>query len=638
LNPLKENDMNAPTTNFAEPRFGNIPLACVIPSKTNPRKHFNDVGLEELASSIKQHGVAQPILVRPLPTTEDMIDCVEIVAGERRYRASKLAGLESIPAIVRELTDVQALEIQVIENLQREDVHPIEEAEGYDQLMKLHGYTSDQLAEKVGKSRSYIYGRLKFCALAPAARDAFFDGKLSASTALLIARIPVESLQAHATEELANDGDPLSYRAAFEHIQERYMLKLDRARFPIADAKLVKAAGDCDACPKRTGNQPMIFKDVSADICTDPNCFASKSRAHDDKTLAAAQKKGIPVYEGEEAEEFIDENELISTNTPLYEFDRRVDNASYSRPVEELLTPDQLPKPTAYVRIDGKVSPMYEPTAMQEALEKAGICETAEQLQARKQGTEQSSTSSMATPARKAAAPDIRAITAEQETKVRVEAYKRIRAAAQTGLTVELLRSLLKNMLGQFGYSDFSLPDDVLGDIYTFNTSTEDSIFEHIDQAPMEELMLLLMDALVGSAIDVSSYDMNNDGSLDEDDEGFLSFVALTEAAGVDLMAIRTELAPADGQPASDLAPKVGDRVRINNDLRDKNSKPRSCCGKEGTIESIDDAYYTVRTGPKSVVKDLVENEFTRIDDTKVPPVTKRVLSPDAAWPFPTRG
>lgn len=551
--------MTAIPSNFTEPHFGNIPLACVIPSKTNPRKHFNETDLAELAESIKNHGVAQPILVRPLPTTENMIDCVEIVAGERRFRASKLAGMETIPAIVRELTDVQALEIQIIENLQRKDVHEIEEAEGYDRLMKDHGYTADQLADKVGKSRSYIYGRLKFCALAPAARQAFFDGHLSASTALLVARIPVESLQEQATKEIVNDGEPLTYRAAFEHIQLRYMLNLDRARFSIKDAKLVSTAGSCEACPKRTGNQPMIFEGVSADVCTDPNCFASKSRAHDDKVLATAQKKGVPVYEGEEAKEFAKETKLLSAEERLWRFERQVDGQSYGKSVEELLPPEQLPKPAAFVRVDGKVKAMYEPTAMQAALEKAGICESEEarEKRAQEQLAKKDPAQVAAEDARRKEAEARsahREAVAEQETNARLEAYKQIRAKSQNGLDASIIRVVLKALLGKFSdyYSEYSLPDDLLRDVYTFDTSSDEAITEYIDQADPSTVMLLMMDAIMSAGIEVMPHNLNDDLTLDEDIVDFKAFDALVDAADIDMEALRTELQPTSANSESE--------------------------------------------------------------------------------------
>lgn len=204
-----------------------IPLDQLHASKTNPRKHFDKDALAELASSVKSHGVMQPILVRPHPSRRpDEVSEIafEIVAGERRYRAAKLAGLASIPAIVRELTDVQTLEMQVIENLQRSDLHPLEEAEGYEQLMKLHKQTADELAVKVGKSKGYVYARIKLLALSPAARKAFYDGDLVPSVATFIARIPGHALQDKALKEVTEKdrlGEPDQpkelYAAAARH-------------------------------------------------------------------------------------------------------------------------------------------------------------------------------------------------------------------------------------------------------------------------------------------------------------------------------------------------------------------------------------------------------------------------------------
>src|SRR5690606_14398087 len=140
------------------------------------------------------------ILLRPAPAAPtDPEPFYEIIAGERRYRASKLAGRTTIPAIVREISDLEVLELQIIENLQREDLHPLEEAESYEALLEQHkadpDYSVDLIAAKLGKSRAYIYARLKLCALRPAARKAFYAGTLTASTALLLARIPAPELQ-----------------------------------------------------------------------------------------------------------------------------------------------------------------------------------------------------------------------------------------------------------------------------------------------------------------------------------------------------------------------------------------------------------------------------------------------------------
>jgi len=133
-----------------------IPLEQIRESKTHPRGYFDQAKLAELAENIRQHGVLQPILVRPLP--EGGADSYELVAGARRYRASKLARRESIPATVRELTDTQCLELQLVENLQRTDVHELDEAQGYAALMQLQPetYTVETISAKVGKSQAYV--------------------------------------------------------------------------------------------------------------------------------------------------------------------------------------------------------------------------------------------------------------------------------------------------------------------------------------------------------------------------------------------------------------------------------------------------------------------------------------------------
>lgn len=301
--------MNAPTTLL-------IPLADIIQSPTNPRKHFDAAKIDELALSIKAHGVLQPILVRKWevgmanPSHQPMVEMMrrhEIVCGERRWLASQIAGMATIPAIVRELTDKQVLELQVVENLQREDVHALEEAEGYERLMKFHDYTADTLGEKIGKSRAYIYARIKLLALAPAARDLFFEGKLTASTALLIARIPGTTLQMQAATDITKPdwkGDVMAYRAAADHIQRVYTLDLEEATFKTADAALVPKAGSCDACPKRSGNDLILFADIGdPDVCTDPACFKNKRETNFLRLKDLAQKSGHEIVSGKEAEE-----------------------------------------------------------------------------------------------------------------------------------------------------------------------------------------------------------------------------------------------------------------------------------------------------------------------------------------------
>jgi ParB/RepB/Spo0J family partition protein len=180
-----------------------IAIACITPSLTNPRKRFDEAQLAELTDSVKRHDVLQPILLRP----NGKEGHYELVAGERRFRAAKAAGLVDIPATVRELSDTDVLEIQVVENLQREDLHELEEAEGYEKLLKCthangEKYTVEEIAAKVGKSRSYVFARLKLCALCPEARKAFYAGDLDASRALLIARIGHHDTQRQALKDV----------------------------------------------------------------------------------------------------------------------------------------------------------------------------------------------------------------------------------------------------------------------------------------------------------------------------------------------------------------------------------------------------------------------------------------------------
>lgn len=286
-----------------------VRLSQLAPSHTNPRRTFRTESLQEMALSIARHGVIQPILVRPWPAAMPKPSAnirFEIVAGERRYRASMLAGVETIPATVRSLSDTETLEIQILENLQREEVHPLEEAEGYQVLMLRTNYSVDQLAEKVGKSKAYIYARLKLCAITGEAREAFMAGTLSASVALLIARIPVPALQHKATKDVLNVGGwqgPMSARLAAEHIQRNYMLDLKEAPFSAKDAKLLDGVPSCKLCPKRTGNAPELFADVkNADVCTDPECYDLKRHAQKDRQSAEATARGQRIITGKEAE------------------------------------------------------------------------------------------------------------------------------------------------------------------------------------------------------------------------------------------------------------------------------------------------------------------------------------------------
>lgn len=292
----------ADSSNKIIEQFSHLPLdSGLLPSKTNPRKTFEEGALNELAQSIKSQGVAQPILVRPVEK-DGSFSHYEIVAGERRYRASLLAGATDIPAMIRNLTDEQAREIQVVENLQREDLHPMEEAEALKELMLNYSYSAEQLGEKIGQSRSYVYAQLKLCTLQGKARELFLANKLTPSLALLVTRISLPALQEQAAVDLSGvhswNKQPMSQREAISHIQRNYVLQLKDAPFNLKDAELVPKAGACVACPKRTGNQTGLEDDLGgANVCTDPDCFKGKREQWQIITLKKARDKGLLVIE-----------------------------------------------------------------------------------------------------------------------------------------------------------------------------------------------------------------------------------------------------------------------------------------------------------------------------------------------------
>ena len=299
-------------------QFANLALPIITSSLTNPRQNFDPAKLAELAESIKASGVHQPILVRPLPgsrvaDTERGVQ-YELVCGERRLRASQLAGVPTIPAMVRALTDDQVLEIQIIENLQRDDLTELEEAEGYAALMQHNSINADQVGEKIGKSRSYVYGRLKLLDLSTECKQAMREGKIDASRALLIARIPDGKLQikalTFATTSQGYPAEPPSVRRLQDWLKANVMLKLEQAVFKLTDTRLVEGAGSCAECPKRTGANPDLFTDVdSADICTDPACFHGKEEAHRAQLVKKAEAKGMRIVQDKEALELLGGNQ-----------------------------------------------------------------------------------------------------------------------------------------------------------------------------------------------------------------------------------------------------------------------------------------------------------------------------------------
>lgn len=182
-----------------------LPIEDIVPNPNQPRIHFNETELRELSESIQEHGVLQPLLVRKLGNG------YEIIAGERRYQASKLAGLEELPVIIKDVNDEEMLALALIENLQRSDLNPVEEAKGYRQLIDASGMTQEALSKAVSKSRSAITNSLRLLDLPEVVQQMIFEGKLTAGHARAILAVPYEDARIRLAEKVVAEG--LSVRA-----------------------------------------------------------------------------------------------------------------------------------------------------------------------------------------------------------------------------------------------------------------------------------------------------------------------------------------------------------------------------------------------------------------------------------------
>jgi len=358
----------------------NLPLTLIAPNPLQPRKRIDPAKIAELAESIAKVGLLQPILVRPRSGAQPGEPTFEIVAGERRWRASnKLAEatkskrgspVATIPAIVRELDDYQALEVAGVENLQREDLHPLEEAEGYELLLhppkQVRGapakpLTLRELAAKVGKSLGYMSGRMKLLNLLPKVRDTFYDGKIDFSIALIIARQPQEQQEKLLQECLQGyGGQPFTHAQAEAHVHQRYMLQLSRAPFKITDASLVPEAGSCRECPKRTGANPDLFADVkNGDTCTDSTCFNRKVDADKLRKRQEAEAAGKRVIEAPKAGEYL-------------RLDRHDYNVSYDKAIGQLLGKSSKVE-TVLIETDEGLVPAVKATDAKAELKAKGV-------------------------------------------------------------------------------------------------------------------------------------------------------------------------------------------------------------------------------------------------------------------------
>jgi len=264
-----------PVTDTNSGGASSVPIEKIVPNPNQPRRTFNQPELEELSESIRQKGVIQPLIVRADPEKEGRF---QIVAGERRWRAAQMAGLHQLPIVLREFSDQDVLEIGIIENVQREDLNPFDEALSYKQLMERFGHTQEQVSKALGKSRSYIANLVRLLGLPEDVQRLVRDSKLSAGHARAL--ITSENPSALAAEVVARD---LSVRETEKLVQGKVGPKASgsQAKKPQKDADTRALEGDLSAAIRMSvsidhesggegGVVKIKYKDLSQldDLCS----------------------------------------------------------------------------------------------------------------------------------------------------------------------------------------------------------------------------------------------------------------------------------------------------------------------------------------------------------------------------------
>jgi ParB/RepB/Spo0J family partition protein len=316
---LPMSDFTVPDADAIEhtaPGGSTLALTALVRSKTN-RQIVEDEALLEMAATMKIYGVLQPLLVRRLPAErlqDTFIDeetrhaTHEIIAGERRFVAARIAGLREVPVLMKDADNTAAVVMQLIENLHRENLNPLDEAHGIQLLVDDFELTRDAVADALKRSRTHVIESLRLLNICPEATAALKSGALNRSVALLVAQRPTPALQTEFTKKVltgGTDGGPLSYRSAKDLAQRQYMTDLTQAPFALDNAQLLPKVGACTQCPKRTGANPELWDKAGADVCTDTTCFADKKEAHYDALKAEAQAKGRKIITGREARELM---------------------------------------------------------------------------------------------------------------------------------------------------------------------------------------------------------------------------------------------------------------------------------------------------------------------------------------------
>lgn len=393
--------MNQPVDVGIRRTYEELPIASIAPSSTTTqarrRARFHGEALSELVRSVQLRGVIEPILVVPHPEPTAHVR-FELVAGERRWLAAKAAGLGLIPAIVTNIERDELVQFQLIENRQRETLHPLDEAEAFAEICRITGRSKEDVADDLGISRAQVYARLKLLELDDEVAKALEEGKLPHSHALRIARLPGKKIQRKALKLALTprwDGKPLNDRDLGDALRDKFMVKLQAVPFALDDATLNPERGACTRCPHFSENDAELQAElnttlgIGARICTDKPCHDAKAQAHFARVIDKARAEGRRVIDGAEAKAIKPDrfehyglkgyialdsecNEPVAVETlerlGLLDDDRR--NPTY----RELLAGTPLPTPDLLVDpFSGTPRDVIATDLVRKALKKAGV-------------------------------------------------------------------------------------------------------------------------------------------------------------------------------------------------------------------------------------------------------------------------
>jgi ParB/RepB/Spo0J family partition protein len=628
--------------------FDVLPLSLIVPSLTNPRSYFEPEALQSLSDNIKSDGLLQPILVRPLPgarlqetfsdrRSSDPRPTHEIVAGERRFRACGMAGVRSVPVLVRILSDEQVLRMQLVENVQREDLHPLEEAQGYRRILDLPSQAERTMAARVAdmaasvkKSTRYIYQTLQLLDLCSFAKEVFLSGNLQRTIALQIATIGNEAGQIEATKKIAGItrsgsswqvvNDPMSQREAARYVHDNFRLLLSKARFPIK----VEFAGQvaCTSCPKMSSNARDLFDEGAkmADTCLDSSCYGKKNVAHDTAIAEAAKAKGQKVITGAAAKKIIpydgheDDDSLEGGYVALNE--RQYGPGLNGKTVKELLGKDiPLPVLIQNPHAPGFIEALAE-ADLQRIYKERGL------LTAPKQGT-----------------TDYKEQQRIQDKKDKAEKAWRwawgeaLLERADNVDDVELLEDLLIPVAVQaYRRLDNECTKRthklMKWDFSPIGFNEKAKLTKHFVALPPGELNKFLICVCVTSELHVAQYykpstaGLETMGEILQVDGKAIKTKLQAEAKAVEKAKAdkaKAKLKPAAKAPAAAPSGKlaIDQRVRFKDGVKGHGGKTRKCAGKAGVIAKFNGQQYTVKLDGVADTVQAAPDELEALPDPK---------------------